>query len=151
MKTTFKTMLLELGDSSSNYEVIESDADSFKTKATINKRVIVFSASMDDPGEMHIEFWELKDPNIDLKYSSNRTYGLSGSGGEIKVLSMIGNSIKEAVARYHPPMIFFTAEKEENSNKRADIYEKLLKKFLPGYEAVRTEVGSAFDFQVKKK
>lgn len=143
MSNRFKDFLLEIGNSAGPFTVIEDTDSSFSTQSIINGRSVVFSATLDDPGEMHIEFWELTDND-----STKKIHALSGSGGEIKVMAMIGSSLKAAVAKHSPDLIFFTAE--DYSEKRAEIYERLLRKYLPKYETVRSDSGKGIDFQVKK-
>ena len=162
-KTTFKDMMLmELFDSKVDYKVTTETAKKFSTRATIGSRDIVFLASIesetgeDGNSEMYVEFREQK--------KEKTTYRMTGKGDEIKVFSMIGASIKEAVARYKPDVIHFTAEKDSrsskgpvphvsynSSSKRADLYEKLVRKYIPGYEPTRRDIGGSIEFRLIKK
>ena len=105
-----------------------------------------------DGDEADIEFKELpKDASL-KSYHKDGTYALTGSGGEVQVFAMVGNSIKELVDRYHPSLIYFTAEKEANgSTKRAVVYEKMLKKCIPDYEVTSHDSGDSIMYRCYKK
>lgn len=146
-------LLVELFDSKIDYKVEVASAHKFMTSATIEDREIIFVSEIEDQGrygmEATIEFGEMK-PGRDGK--KRITYDLTGSGGEMKVFSMVGQSVKEMVNRYQPDMILFTADKDgKETSKRADVYEKLLKKFAPEYEAMRKDAGQSILFQLVKK
>lgn len=146
-------LLLELFDSKPAYDVVRADKYKFITKQTINGRKIIFVGDLSDEGaDADIEFKEIDKSENEKLYHSKGTYALTGSGGEMQVFSMVGNSIKELVDRYSPTKIFFTAEKEgEGSTKRADVYEKLLKKYLPDYEITRHDSGTSILYKLYKK
>lgn len=146
-------LLVELFDSKINYSVDAATASKFKTSATIEDRDIIFITDIDNSGkygvEATIEFGEMKTGSDGKK---RITYDLTGSGGEMKVFSMVGQSVKEMVNRYQPDMILFSADKDgKETSKRADVYEKLLKKFAPEYEAIRKDAGQSILFQLVKK
>jgi hypothetical protein len=129
-------LVKELLDKKVPFEVIQDDDSIFATSAKIGNRYIIFFAGMEEEGEWEIEFKESKDnPRM------GGTYDLTGSGNELAVFSMIKDSIKELIARHKPKMIVFTASKSDGSSKRADTYERLLKKFVvPGYTFDRKDV-----------
>lgn len=137
--------ILEIFDSTTQYEVVQANKSKFVTKQTIEGRDIIFVALLDD-GSAEVEFKEVKAGAKD----KSGTYALTGSGGEIKVFSMVGRSLKELANRYRPDMISFTAEKEPNHTKRADIYEKLVKKFLPDYEITSRDTGNSIVYGLYK-
>ena len=146
-------LLTELFDTKINYNVTANSAVRFSTSAMINNREIVFRADIDNAGRVGVEanivFGEtVKDHRNELKM----TFKLTGSGGEMKVFSMIGLSLRELVDRYQPDMIMFSADKEGGgSTKRADVYEKLVNKFIPEYEPTRKDVGDSILFDLYKK
>ena len=155
MKTTFKDIILtELFDSKVEYEVTRESNRLFITKAEIEGREIVFTAVVDEHGEkgieIDVEFTETIHQRNGTDYDS---YALTGSGGEMKVFSMVGASLKDMANRYQPDLIHFTAEKDKgpNKEKRANLYEKLIKKFLPDYEIDKRDRGQNIRFQLYKK
>lgn len=148
-------LLLELFNSKVDYKVIAETTRKFSTEAVINGRKIVFFATIDsDAGSADVEFWE-EATDADEKIvlgKPRRTYALTGSGGEMKVLSMVGASMKEMVERYHPTEIYFTADKDKDqkSTTRANVYERLMKQILPKFDVVRIDKGSSIEFRLLK-
>lgn len=146
-------LLFEVFSSAPSYTVVTHNASKFVTKQVINGRTIVFIAGISDGGaEADIEFVELPK-GVDIKDAARKgTYALTGSGGEMQVFSMVGHSMKEMVDVYQPERIFFTAEKEgKDSDKRAKLYSKLIKKFLPEYEPTEHDSGNAIHFKLYRK
>lgn len=129
-------LINELLDKKIDYEVIEDEDYVFATSAKIGERFIIFYAGCeDDDGVWEIEFKESKNNK-----HNGTTFDLTGSGNEFQVFSMVKDSIKELVSKHHPKSIVFTASKTNGSSKRADAYERLLKRFtIPGYTFDRAE------------
>jgi len=134
---TFKEFLGELLNRKVEYTVDRESNTSFQTSANIGDRTIKFSAWVtDEPDAWEILFSERND-----KISG--TYSATGSGNELEVFSMVKDSILELISKYSPAKITFTADKE--GNKRASVYDKLLKRFkVPGYTHSRVD-GSGFE------
>ena len=160
-KTTFKNhILMELFDSKIDYKIVKESEREFHTRATIEGRDILFTASISDYildhegivtcEEAYVEFAEVKKPKT--YYDKQMKYDLTGSGGEMKVFSMVGASLKELVYLYNPRIIKFSAQKGKNdSEKRADLYEKLIKKFITEYEIDRRDKGDHINFDLYRK
>lgn len=119
-------MLSELFQKPTKYEVIKQSSTIFGTKAMIRDREIRFYAVESERGdfdEWDVSFGEVK------KGTKEVTAELTGSGGELEVLGMVKDSIKEFIQRYHPKAIHFTASKSDRS--RASVYERMVKRLLP--------------------
>lgn len=129
------------------YEVIEDEHGIFATSAKIGERYIIFFAGDEhDDGVWEIEFKESKTSK-----HHGSTFDLTGSGNELQVFSMVKDSIKELISKHKPKSIVFTASKTNGSSKRADAYERLLKRFtVPGYSFERAEEPEA-DFGPRSK
>jgi hypothetical protein len=124
-----------------DYEVVRSSGSVFHTQAEINGRTINFGAVEEGNGEWELEFNEKKN--------GRNTYVATGSGGELEVFSMVKASIEEFVQRYHPRVMFFTADKEDGKTTRADLYDRLAKRFkIPGYtyKRIKDEKHDVFSF-----
>lgn len=124
-------LISELLNTKCHYSIVRASDDIFKTTAEINGRTIVFTAEAYDDDKWEIAFSEVSK-------SGKFTFGLSKSGGELEVFSMVRDSIKELIQRYHPRAFFFTAdsgkEDTEEKNSRAELYKRLSKRFVPsGY------------------
>ena len=156
--------LFELFDSKIDYKIVKESEREFHTRATIEGRDILFTASISDYildhegnvtcEEAYVEFAEVKKP--ESRYDSEEwNYDVTGSGGEMKVFSMVGASLKELVYLYKPAIIKFSAEKDKkdkkDSEKRANLYEKLIKKFIPEYEIDRRDAGKSIKFNLYRK
>jgi hypothetical protein len=115
------------------YEVVKSTNTIFHTRAKIANRIINFSAILEDDSDGS---WELafNEKNEQGKIS----YSQTGHGGELEVFSMVKDSIIEFITRYQPEKMYFTADKDNKNNARADVYERLIKRFnIPGYSYKR--------------
>lgn len=136
--------LNEVLDKKVDYEVVKARGGVFHTQAEINGRIIDFSAIEEMDGEWEISFGE--------KNGTGKTsYGVTGSGGELEVLSMVKDSMLEFVQRYQPERMYFTADKENEKDTRARVYERMIKKFnVPGYKFNKDEVGPSTRFSLSK-
>ena len=132
-----------------DYEVTKETSERFDTMAKIGDRTISFTSGKVDHGDS-LETWDVEFAEIK---NGKKTYAASGSGNELEVFSMIKDSILELVSRYHPDKITFTAQKEGEGDKRANAYERLVKRFnIPGYTYNRDKEYSDFDqFEIVKK
>lgn len=140
--------LNELLNSKVRYEVIEDSSYTFATRAKIGDRYIVFYAG-DQSGEGRWEI-EFKEAKTD-KLMGKSTFDLTGSGNELEVFAMVKDSIKELIATRKPEQIGFIADKADGSS-RAQMYERLLKKFTPpGYEFERKDEDKHALFYMNKK
>jgi len=68
--------------------------------------------------------------------------------------------MEHLISKHHPGAIRFTADKVKGTIKRAEVYERLLKRFLKGYTISKQEVGirharvsgdSTIEFTLEKK
>lgn len=132
-----ESLLQELFNSDVPFAVAADTDDLLTTKATINGRKIVFNARNEDIEGASLTYWyaeffELGDQN-DKKYNTTK------GGKEFEVFSMIKKSMEILINKREPDIIFFSAAKEDRS--RADVYEKLLKRYAKGYTLVRNDRG----------
>jgi hypothetical protein len=118
----FKDFISEAFDSKINYDIETNDADYLKAAAMIGGRKIVMVAwkeHLEGPDVWGIEFYQLKD-------DGSKTYKLTGSGGQMQVMSFWKQFIELLISMHQPARIVFTAETQ---NGRADVYKKVLPKF----------------------
>lgn len=114
------------------YEVVKASAEHFKTQAIINGRKIVFHADLDH--NANGEFWDIAFAEEE---GFNQTYGLTGHGKPFDVLSMVKASMIEFRDRYHPEIVYFTAD----SKTRANVYRKMVGQVLKGFKSQEIELG----------
>lgn len=145
--------LLEILDSkiknfTAHYEDDNPDAITMDVYAKIGNRKINFY------GESSLKkdksFWEVHFAEEDLDDPSTRTHKLTKSGNEFEVFSFIKQCMEIMIDKYDPDIIYFTAEKEEGSN-RAKLYEKLLRKNLVGYDIHIVTAAGKVKFVLEKK
>jgi len=126
-------LLKEILNKKVKYTVEKANHYSFFTRATIGNRDIVFRADHDDEkGEnfWYVTFEEFKKSED----GESSTYDITGSGNELEVFSMVKDSLLEFIEKYKPKLIEFTAEKENDSDNRARLYARMLKRFrVSGY------------------
>lgn len=138
MHTTF-TLLQELLNTDVSYKVVRASSGSFKTRATIGKRDILFTASKNEHNENGLESWtlEFEQISVDATGRKEATFRKTNGGKQFQVFSMIRASIEEFMQRYHPEEIRFSAEKDDDGDDtRPQVYKRLLAKALPKYELV---------------
>jgi len=136
--------LYELMDTKVDYEVIKARGGVFHTEATIGGRVIAFAAIEEMDGEWEISFGEKKE-------GSKTAYGLTGSGAAPEVLAMVKASMLEFVERYQPEKMYFTADKENDKDNRARVYDRMIKRFnIPSYKYMKGDFGAATRFTLTK-
>ena len=135
--------LHEVLDSVVDYEVKDNTAGRFWIQSKINGRLIsVFFYR--DPGDVwELIFAEKPKDNPDSVFWSHKK---SGSGGELKVFSLVMIAIKEFLKIHQPKTIFCSSTKSGN---RARLYEKLLKK-IPGYTLSKEEKEHEIIFTLTK-
>jgi hypothetical protein len=125
------TDFLESLDSKVEYDVISHSPSLYKVRSLINGREILvyFTLSNQSPDHWIFEFAE-----SNVKSSSkSSTIKLTGSGGELKVFSLVKTVLLEFIELYYPEVIEFTADKSEGN--RARLYARMLQKLnVPKYE-----------------
>lgn len=125
--------IAELLNSKVQYEVLLDTSDEFETQATIGNRVIKFEANRQNDDEWDIEFQEYSEQH------PGGTYGKTGAGGELEVFAMIKASIEQLIKTHGATDLHFTASKQFD-DKRAVVYDKLVKRFLPkNWEFTKTD------------
>lgn len=129
-------ILTELFNSKVPYEVKRSDGRVFRTEAIINGRKIVFRAELvSDPGAGG--FWDISFEEQDPNVRGIGTYGKTGSGKAFEVGAAVKASLKEFCDRYHPEVLYFTADAD--SSTRANLYRRIANQVLVGYELEETK------------
>lgn len=131
-------LLQELLNTDVKYKVTRASSGSFKTRATIGKRDILFTASKSDHPD-GLDSWSLEFEQISVDRSGRKefTFRKTNGGKPFEVFSMIRASIEEFLQRYHPEEIRFSAEKDDDGDDtRPQVYKRLLAKALPSYELI---------------
>jgi hypothetical protein len=118
---------------------VDEDIDYLDVTAKIGNREIRFYA---DSPKMKIDNKQI----VEIEFSEQRpgaksTYELTRSGNEFQVFAFIKQAIEMMLKKWNPDVIKFTADKADQSN-RSGVYEKLVKKYLKGYELTKNDDGS---------
>lgn len=128
-----------------DFKVNEDNASEYDAEAKIGDRTISFLATkendlVDDDLKRRtmwlVEFSEQKEGPAKFASQGTRTYHtykLTGSGKEFAVFAFVKQCMEKLIEKHHPEIIKFTAEKEDGGN-RAEVYEKMIKRFAKGYE-----------------
>lgn len=126
-------ILQELLDTKiSDFSVMTDNDHEYDVEAKIGDRIISFGASKSGE-KWSVAFLEKK--NFALNF---QTFDITGSGKEFEVFSFVKQCIERLIAKHHPEVIKFSADKSNKS--RAGVYEKLLKRFLKGYTFAKKEI-----------
>jgi hypothetical protein len=131
-------LLQELLNSDVKYKIVRASSGSFKTRATIGKRDILFTASKNDHTD-GLDSWSLEFEQISVDATGRKefTFRKTNGGRPLEVFSMVKASIEEFLQRYHPEEIRFSAEKDDDGDDtRPQVYKRLLAKALPSFELV---------------
>lgn len=140
----------ELLNTKVDYEVTSQTNDRFVAQATINGRLIKFTAEQEH-GFDGKAVWEVLFG--EYKPGERGTFQTTGNGGELEVLSMVTDATKEFVDIYQPDVIRFSATKDGTSNSRAQVYDRMLRRNLPaGYQIKKLKTSTVTtDFWIEKK
>jgi hypothetical protein len=149
-----KPQLVELFDADRSVKVVTSTSDTFETTAIINGRTITFGADrladLDNKTIWEVAFSENRQASLTAPTVSH--FGVTGSGGEVEVFSMIAASMKLFVEKYSPDVVKFTADKTGNSDSRARLYKRMVDRLSPaGYVASTNSTTSRTNFWIEKK
>ena len=115
--------LIEAVDSVVDYKTVSTTPDLFKTQATINGRVIEFTASK-DAGPGNTWFIKFGPPRAGFKQDSPKNYLKTGRGGELQVFSFVKQSTEQFANQYKPSSIGFTADRSEGN--RGGLYQRMI-------------------------
>lgn len=125
-------LVSEIFNTQTDYDVVKSTKNTFQAKfVTKAGNKIWFEANFNDV-EWDIVFYVLKQSSTTGR--EHPRFGLTGNKEQFEVLSFVGAALKEFVVRYSPDVIKFTADKENDSNTRANVYAKLIKSLSLKYE-----------------
>jgi hypothetical protein len=123
---------------------VDNDEE-YEVSAKIGDRVIRFGAEKyptHTQFELYPDLWEIafseEDDGDELNH---KKYDLTKSGKEFEVFAFIKQCMEHLIEKRKPGTIKFTADKI-GSEGRADVYEKMLKKFLKGYKITKMDDGS---------
>lgn len=131
-----------------DYKVIEDDDDEFQVEAEINGREIVFAAFHYDKDEQK---WEVTFGERDKHENGMFRWDKTGSGGELKVFAMVKTALENLIKKRKPNRIDFSADKHAEGEGRANLYDRMLKKFkIPGYTHERKSLIHSDQFYIRK-
>jgi len=115
-----------------DYEVTRNGKD-FRAEAKIGDRIIHFAIEKDDD-DKDGDAWEAVFWQTNLQ-GNGMNFGKTGGGNELEVFSMVSAALKQFIEDRKPEKIFFSADKKGTDTNRAELYDRLVKRFkLPGYE-----------------
>jgi len=140
-------LLAEILNKKVEFEITNSGRKDFNTEAVIGNRKIMFDAESDNGLSWDVVFYE-RDLN---SHPASRSYSVTGSGKELEVFSMVKDSLLELIKQKNPDEISFTADKKGGNTTRADLYDRLVKRFkVPGYSYTR-DTSSSNDYFLLRK
>lgn len=123
--TRQKSELHEVLNSKVDYQVKRNTETRFNTTAVIGDRRIEFDSELYDEDT---NLWEVAFMETDMD-GKGSGFGITGSGKELEVFSMVRASMEELIRLRNPSIIKFTASKYPRDGVRADLYERLLRRF----------------------
>jgi len=141
-------LITEILSSTVPCEVVEENDEHFVTKAKIGGRWIYFATECLSKKQKH---WEAAFSQQVGK--DDFDFGLTGSGNELEVFSMVKDSMLAFIKKYEPWTIDFIADKDggKKKNARGNVYEKLVNRFkIPGYKMERKSGASKDYFTLTK-
>lgn len=143
-------VLMELLDTKfdiDDSDIHQHDSDLISFRKTIDGHVMEFYAS-EYKGGWDIEFSEIQKDSAGKEHAN---YELTNNGNPTKVLSFVMAAIKKLIKMKDPHSLHFSAKKKDRS--RADVYEKMFRRNLPGWEIIRDNDRGDINvyFTLKKK
>ncbi len=147
-------LLQELLNTPIDYRVVRASSSSFKTRATIGKRDILFTAHKND-NEDGLNSWTVEFEQISTSASGKKeqTFRKTNGGKPFRVFSMIKQSIEELLHRYSPEEICFSAELDDDGDDtRPEVYKSMLARWLRDFELVdEDDIGGEVLFTYRSK
>lgn len=141
----------ELFDRKSDYFVDKATDSVFRTSKDIGNRKIVFTAASNgEHPDGQGEVWEVdfQEKSLDAPMARG-TFGITGSGNEVEVMTMVVASLQEFVSRYAPQAIMFTADADGG---RAKLYDRMIARLGTQYTLRKTDRGqSGFNYWLERK
>lgn len=138
-------ILLELLDTTPNFEILLDKSGIFEVRSKIGKRTIDFNAFqskivLDNKVKWGVEFIE-----------NGYDYKLTGSGNEFKVFAFIKKCMEMLIEKHKPDIITFLSDKGDKS--RTELYKRLLNKFLTSYNftIIDVETSESDYFKLERK
>lgn len=131
--------LHEIMNRGSTYEVIRATPGGFRTQKDVGDHTLVFVASLaeDSDSVWEIAFFDKQGAKLSTEPTGSFKAG--------EVLGFVGSSLEEFVARYAPAVMTYSISKDEYGDKRDAVYERLFKKFAPGYQRAKQEGDAGSD------
>jgi hypothetical protein len=124
---TFKTFLFELADSEIPFTVEKDVPGLYIANATIDDKKIRFVAGEDEYDEWAVSFTTQAKGRLP-------SHGLTGAGGQFQIAAFVVSALQDLVQKHDPLKISFYADKDNGSDTRSRVYEKMLKRKLPNFE-----------------
>lgn len=133
----------EIFSSDVPFEIVKDTPTEFSTRAKVNDRLIKFTATL--KGSSWLIFFVEQDPGGDIRYDTTTA---TGHGGELKVFSMVWNSLKQFIEKNQPEKMDFASA----GNNRSNLYKRMLNR-LPGYgyTAIPSSQPGITGFKITKK
>lgn len=141
-------LLTEILDQKVQCKVTANNPVVFRTSAVIGDRVIEFECSK----TYDRDYEDCWDAHFQEKAqgSSKQTFGVSGSGNELQVFSMVRDSFAQFMEVHKPQAVRFSAAKDagQDGNSRGNLYARLLQRFAAasGYQFSREDSGGKDEF-----
>lgn len=125
---TFKTFLFELADSEIPFTVEKTNVSGlYIANATIDGKTVRFVAGDDDDRDWRVSFTTQAKGRLP-------SHGLTGAGGQFQIAAFVVSALQDLVQKHDPLKISFYADKDNGSDTRSRVYEKMLKRKLPNFE-----------------
>lgn len=128
------------------YTVTRSNDHVFKAEADFDGKTIEYSATLEDEIE---DVWEIAFKAKGA--STNQKFALTNDGNALKVFSFVIAATQELIGFRAPHILMFTADKDNGSEKRIRVYEKLIGRLAGGYEVKKQNAPNAVRFLLRRK
>ncbi len=129
------------------YTVTKHNSYLFKAEAEFFGKTIEYSAVQECEER---DIWEISFKSKSA--ADNQKFALTNDGDAIKIFSFVIAATQEVIAFNAPSNIMFTADKDNGSEKRIRVYEKLVQRLAASeYDVKRQNASNASRFTMRRK
>lgn len=124
----FEQYLSEIAGGNVPFNITKREPHMFRTEADLAAGHMVFVALEEDDDMWHVVFGLQKPGRGSLQFdATNSNIGVG------ETLSFVRGSMEKFFTMYKPSYVTFSAKKEGRNSARANVYEKLVKRYATSY------------------
>lgn len=139
----------ELFNTPSKKRIINQDDSLYMVECDIGDSTITFEAEVDEDHKGLVWTVEFNQTADDV--NPWEKHAMTGKGNEFAVMSFIKACMHDFFTLYQPERVAFSAEKEQDSISRTQVYASMIKRYLPAeYSFTSQDYGPDIQFEITR-